>query len=346
MARPRVRDNITHAAVTESTYRKAKIDREPPVAATTAMMSAVARIWLSPGMRPDGTNGASARRTRETPSRAQANPWSGPPTVSAFTTSLHYGDQTEDRKVHRDHEATDDDAQKDDHDRLEQRRERRDRGIDLVIVEVGDFREHLVERAGVLADADHVHDHGREDGASLERLGERPAGGDGGPRLHDRPLDDAVAGRTRGDEQTFQDRNAGGDERAERPGEARDGDLANQHADDRHFQQKRVDHVAALIGVVVALERVDRAGAHAHHDEHVLLRELRDVHDDFRGQREIGAETLEHLGEGGDDEDHHEHDDQHRHADDRDGVDHGPLHLALELGGLLDVARQTLEDDV
>jgi hypothetical protein len=40
MARPRVRDNITHAAVTESTYRKAKIDREPPVATTTAVMSA------------------------------------------------------------------------------------------------------------------------------------------------------------------------------------------------------------------------------------------------------------------------------------------------------------------
>ena len=40
MARPRVRDSMTHAAVTESTYMKAKMDRAPPVAATTAVMSA------------------------------------------------------------------------------------------------------------------------------------------------------------------------------------------------------------------------------------------------------------------------------------------------------------------
>ena len=120
MASPRVRESITHAAVTESTYRKMKIERAPPVATTTAVMSAessrqmnhasrsgcgggpsrsialddvsamisaTARIWLSPGMRPGGTNGASASRTSETPSRAQANPRNGPPTVSAFTTS-------------------------------------------------------------------------------------------------------------------------------------------------------------------------------------------------------------------------------------------------------------------
>src|SRR6266581_3292292 len=120
MARPRVRESITHAAVTESTYRKAKIDREPPVAATTAVMSAESSRQMNHARRRGWAGGpsrsialadvsamisASARRTSETPNRAQANPWSGPPTVSAFTTSLHYGDQTEDRKVHRDHEG-------------------------------------------------------------------------------------------------------------------------------------------------------------------------------------------------------------------------------------------------
>ncbi len=38
---PPVRDRRRQAAVTERTYRNAKIDRAPPVAATTAVTSAV-----------------------------------------------------------------------------------------------------------------------------------------------------------------------------------------------------------------------------------------------------------------------------------------------------------------
>src|SRR5215470_16666924 len=367
------------AAVTERTYRKAKIDRAPPVAATTAVMRAessrqmnqasrrgsdagpsksialddasamtrpMARIWLSPGIRPEGANGASTSRTSETPSRAQANPRSGPSTVNAFTPSLHQGDQTEDRQVHCDHESSDDHAQEDDHDRLEQRGERGDRGVDFVVVEVGDLGEHLVERARVLADVDHVDDHRRKHGAPPERLREGAAGGDRGPGLHHGSLDDPIAGRARGDEQPLEDRDAGRDERPERPREARDGNFADEHADDRYLQEESIDHVAAVLSVVVALERVDHAGAHAHHEQDVLLREFRQPHHDHRRQRQVGAEPLEHLRERRDDEDHHEHDDQHRHADDRDRIHHSALHLALELGRLLDVARQALQDDV
>src|SRR5437867_1998095 len=379
MARPRVRDSSTQAAVTESTYRKAKTDRVPPVAATTAVMSVVssrqmshairrgsaggpktrstpddtmasrrasARIPPSPGTRPAETNGPSASNTTATPSRAQENPRSGPPTLTTFTTSLHQGDQAEDRQVHRDDEATDHHAEEDDHDGFQQRRERGDRGVDLVVVEVGDLRQHLVEGAGVLADADHVHDHGREDRAALERLGQRAARRDGGAGLHDGALDDSVAGRASRDEEPLEDGNAGRDERAQRPGEPGDRDLADQHAEDRHLEQEGVDHVAALVGVVVALDPVDDAGAHADHQQDVALRELRDEHDDLGRQRELRAQALEHLGERRDDEDHHEHDDQQRHADDRDRVDHRSLDLALQLGGLLDVAGQALEDDV
>src|SRR5882672_7626575 len=298
MARPRVRDNSTQAAVTQSTYRNAKTERAPPVAATTAVMRAVssrqmnqasrrgsagapkrssapddaiarpsasARMTPSPGMRPGEINGPSASNTTATPSRAQANPRSGPPTLNGFTTSLHYGDQTEDRQVHRDHEAADHHAKEDDHDGFQQRRERGDRGVDLVVVEVGDLREHLVEGAGVFTDADHVHDHRRKDGAALERLGQGAARGDGGAGLHDGALDDAVAGRAGRDEKPLEDGNARRDERAERPREPGDRDLADQHADDRHLQQEGVDHVTALVGVVVALDPVDDAGAPADH---------------------------------------------------------------------------------
>ena len=38
--------------------------------------------------------------------------------------------------------------------------------VDLVLVEVGDLGEHRLERAGLLADGDHLHDHRREDVAS------------------------------------------------------------------------------------------------------------------------------------------------------------------------------------
>ena len=49
------------------------------------------------------------------------------------------------------------------HDRLDHARQRADRDVDLVFVEVGDLVEHRVHGAGLLADADHLHDHRRED---------------------------------------------------------------------------------------------------------------------------------------------------------------------------------------
>ena len=50
-------------------------------------------------------------------------------------------------------------------------RQRGDGDVDLFLVEVGDLVEHLIERAGLLADADHLHDHRREDLGLEQRLG-------------------------------------------------------------------------------------------------------------------------------------------------------------------------------
>src|SRR4051812_16801610 len=49
----------------------------------------------------------------------------------------------EQRHVHRDHDEADDAADDDDHHGLEDRRELLDRGLDLVLVELGDLRQHL-----------------------------------------------------------------------------------------------------------------------------------------------------------------------------------------------------------
>ena len=50
-----------------------------------------------------------------------------------------------------------------------------DRVVDLFLVELGDLVEHRVERARLLADADHLDDHRREDLRLAERLGDRAA---------------------------------------------------------------------------------------------------------------------------------------------------------------------------
>ena len=53
-----------------------------------------------------------------------------------------------------------------------------DGGVDFLFVEVGDLLQHRVHRAGLLADADHLHDHRREHLRLGERLGHVLAFGD------------------------------------------------------------------------------------------------------------------------------------------------------------------------
>ncbi len=99
----------------------------------------------------------------------------------------------EQRHVHRDHDEPDDAADDHEHHRLEDRRQRLDGRGDLVLVEVGDLRQHRVERAGLLAHADHVADHAREDRGLLERVGDRAAALHRLDDVGHRVLDDAVA---------------------------------------------------------------------------------------------------------------------------------------------------------
>src|SRR5664280_1504193 len=81
----------------------------------------------------------------------------------------------EDRHVERDDHRADDAAQKRDHQRLDQRGQRLGRGLNLLVVELGNLAEHGVKSAGVLTDRHHLHDHGREDLVVLQRLAQRLA---------------------------------------------------------------------------------------------------------------------------------------------------------------------------
>src|SRR5262245_20393263 len=79
-------------------------------------------------------------------------------------------DQREHRQVHRDDDAADDDAEAEDHDGLEQLDAPGDGDVHLVLVEFGDLVEHRVQGARLLADADHLDDHVREDLRVPQRL--------------------------------------------------------------------------------------------------------------------------------------------------------------------------------
>src|SRR5436190_24395730 len=54
-------------------------------------------------------------------------------------------EQLEHREVHRNDDHADHRADADHHQRLDDRRQRRDRRSDLVLIEVGDLREHLLD---------------------------------------------------------------------------------------------------------------------------------------------------------------------------------------------------------
>ena len=110
--------------------------------------------------------------------------------------------------------------------RLDQRGERGDRDVDFFFVEVGDLVEHLIERAGLLTDRDHLHDHRRE----------RPSISMRGSAMFLPSLmrwraymmalvDDHVAGGLGHDLERVENGDAGLEQSAERAGEARDRDL-------------------------------------------------------------------------------------------------------------------------
>ena len=146
-------------------------------------------------------------------------------------------------------------ADADHHQRLDDRRQRRDRRVDLVLVEVRDLREHLLELSGLLADLDHLADHRRKDVVLDQRLRDRDALVHLRPNVGERFLDHPVAGRLTGDLERLDDVDARGDEGRERPREARHRHLEDDVADlHRHLELDPVPELAALLR---ALESAD-----------------------------------------------------------------------------------------
>src|SRR6266511_3487810 len=255
--------------------------------------------------------------------------------------------QLEHREVHRDDDHADHQADADHHDRLDDRGERRDRRVHLVLVEIGDLAEHLLELSRLFTDLHHLRHHRRENRVFDQRLRNRHTFVHPLTHVGESVLDHPVAGRLPGDLERLDDVDARGDERRKRAGEARHRHLEDDVADlHRHLELERIPAFASGFRRLPATEAEDRADQRGKDDEPVVLEDVRRDDDQLRQLRELAPELREDLHEDRHEEEQHSGQDQGREDQDHDRVDHRALHAALDLRLLLDLERNAVENGV
>src|SRR5450830_640699 len=120
------------------------------------------------------------------------------------------------------------------------------RGIDLGLIERGDFSQHGLQGTRLLADRRHLDDHGGEE----LRLGHGCAECGAALDRSDDPVDgrrnDAVAHRAAYHLQTTDERDTGAEQGRQRVSEAGHGGLQNERSDDRRLERQVVFEVNAL----------------------------------------------------------------------------------------------------
>ena len=193
---------------------------------------------------------------------------------------------------------------------------------------------------------DHLNHHRWEDVRIFERAAQCLTLLDALANRHDRVFDDGVSSGLGGDLEAFEDRYTRRSQGRQRAAEPGDGDLANQHSEDRRPEHDRVDNSSATVGLVVGADchvdsehgKCDRPGVGGNR--------ITRLHHHAGEKRKLAAKAGEELGEDRNDlpeDDPHNSD---RDRDDRYRIDHGRLHLRPEFHGLFEVDRQPLEDDV
>src|SRR5271156_5363085 len=266
---------------------------------------------------------------------------------AARVLACQFADQREQRQVHGNDDAADDHAQHDDHDGFHGGQQVFHGRVHFILVEVRDFLEHGVHRAGLFADADHLSDHAGKYAGVFQWIHEGAASFDGLARLGDGALDDGVAGSARGDVQTLEDGHAAGDQGAEGAREARDGDLSHQRADQRNLQDDGVNHHATLGCAVPGFQGENGAGKERGDEQAVdAADKVGHPDNDAGGQRQVHAQAVEELGEDRDDFPQQQDDHAAGDAHDRDRIDHRGLHGAFELDVFFDVAGEALQNGV
>src|SRR5438874_5933326 len=237
----------------------------------------------------------------------------------------------EDRQVHRDHHAADQHAE-DHHDhRFHQTGERVDRVVDLRLEEVRDFAEHGIERAGLLPDRHHLHDHVGEDVGFLHRGGQASPGANlpldflGGHRV------DVISGSAADRVERLDQRHARREHDGERPGPACNGGFLDEVAENRHFEHQPIHVHLNRHGALPQLEKPPYAPDDGGEDDVPVIDEkVRDPHDDQGRGGEIGAEAGEDLLERGNHENHDNRGDDEGNDNDCDRIEQGRFDLRFD----------------
>ncbi len=137
----------------------------------------------------------------------------------------------ENRQIHGDHDPANNYTDYDHNERFEQRSQRIDCVADFLLVELGDLEQHGIQRAGFLADRDHLHDHVRKQTGLPHREIQLMSDSDVFADALDRLVIDRTAGGGRYGIKRLDQGNAGFEGDAESAGKTRNSRLVQNLAD-------------------------------------------------------------------------------------------------------------------
>src|SRR6267143_2800456 len=167
-------------------------------------------------------------------------------TDARLVRAAQLADQGEERQVHGNDHAANDNTKENDHDRFKGCQEVLNCRVDLFFVKVRNLLEHRVHRTRLFADGDHLCDHARKYFGISQRLGERLTFFERFSHLLQSPFDDCVSSRLGGNVKTFEDGHTAGDQRTKGTCKPRHGNLSHQNAKDWQLKDDGIEYEAPL----------------------------------------------------------------------------------------------------
>ena len=163
-------------------------------------------------------------------------------------------DQGEQWQVHGNDDSAHDDAEKNDHGRLQSGEEILHRRVHLFFVEVSDLLQHRIHCARLFAYPDHLCHHAREHIRFLERVRQILTLLQSLANLAESLFDYGIPCRPRRDIQSLEDGHARGNQSAQRAREPGHRNLAQENAYQRQLQERTVEDETALFRSVPELQ--------------------------------------------------------------------------------------------
>ncbi|MDB6064223.1 MAG: hypothetical protein JWR26_431 [Pedosphaera sp.] len=267
-----------------------------------------------------------------------------PPGRAGLVVTAYKIAQLEDGQKHAYHDATNDHAQENDEDGLDQCGQAGENGLDFFVQKVGDALEHGVDFAGLLAGGHHADDHAGENRMLGEGGGDAFAAFDVAGGGADGFFHDDVAAGVGDDAHDFEDGNTGADEGGKGAGESREADLMGDVTENGEFDAATVPEFAAGLGLDEVKPAINGA-AHGQEDgDDPFLAKGAEGDEGLGGRGQFAAEAGEDFTEHGDDLDQQEDGNADGHDGDHGGIHHGGFDLAAEAGGVFQVGGETAKD--